>query len=137
MQGPLEHDRESVAEQEKPTGYVVCVLPPGVDLAAAIRSVGRSADEIVPVTANRYLERHKPDLEGVSAIHRARDALAPFLSEEHRYAEPYLDWARSGHDFLFVWAPTEEDAREVLRAVEPFEPVSVREYRDLVITDLA
>ena len=101
--------------------------------SSALEESGWAAADIYRLSGPALLDYHEHRSQAQNLVER----LAVFLaSDEKLVLAQYLDEARRGRHFLFVYAPELVRAQHVAQVVEPFQPLAMYHYGDHTMAEL-
>ncbi|HWU51826.1 MAG TPA: hypothetical protein VN153_03335 [Tahibacter sp.] len=100
-----------------------------------LRSQGFSGEEVRSATG-AFVVGELESVEDASFLDRLKAWVSRFVGTEAGYIDDDIELARNGGAFLFIYAPTDEDCRRAMAALEPQRPVFARRYLPMAIERL-
>lgn len=115
-----------------PTGYAFLLFPGEQDAsqaAAELEAAGFDSQDIMLLTPQEILRE-------IGKVDGESDVALPSVGTEGATVRKYIDLARDGHFAVMVKAPSDDDTKRVMSAVESLPFSYGQKYHMLAIEDL-
>jgi hypothetical protein len=121
-----------------PNGYVLSVYlddETAARAADALRDAGFATDDVLMSSGAEVVEHYAELRESPRARDRFKRFVSGLYTDELEVAGELLRLARDGQAFVAVFAPDDQLAERAAGAVRSLQPVVLRRYDKLAVTD--
>lgn len=122
-----------------PQGYTVAVLPSSVDMAEVQRALQKAhwqVADLIQLSGPEFLAWHSNSESQKGVLEKFMSLMAEIQGQETEYVKGFLELAQQNHHFVFIPTPEEADDQRMIKAMRPFGPVKLSDYRPTGIVDL-